>query len=143
MTNQTLPVKSGDNGTETKLADVLPHFVREQGPTFRDPNGLNQHQKGAKLDAGKDRTALVLKAFAPALQEVVQVGTFGAKKYSPNGWLAVPDGLNRYEDAFWRHLLADAQGEVVDPETGLDHLAHAAWNILAIISLKKGTKSCS
>jgi hypothetical protein len=33
----------------------------------------------------------------------------------------------------WRHLLSDG----IDEESGLDHLYHAAWNILAVITLMK------
>lgn len=101
-----------------------------------DPNGLAAHEAGAKLDAGKRRPQLVLGAFAKALGKVVDVGTYGAVKYSPNGWLSVPDGIDRYGEALYRHLLADLEGEVLDPESNLEHLAHAAWNILAVIELK-------
>lgn len=92
---------------------------------------MNQHEPGAKLDAGKNRLGLVLGGFASALQEVGKVGTFGAGKYTDNGWQSVPDALERYTDAMYRHLLAEAAGERNDPETGLPHAAHAAWNALA------------
>jgi hypothetical protein len=98
-----------------------------------DPQGKNQHQPGAKLDAGKPRPWLVLGEFRNALKEVVAVGTYGADKYSDNGWLEVPSGQQRYMDAAFRHLLA---GEVRDPESDLPHLAMAAWNILAVLELR-------
>lgn len=101
-----------------------------------DPHGIQQHQPGAKLDAGKNRLGLVIGGFAAALQQVGQVGTFGAQKYSPNGWLQVPDGAQRYTDALYRHLLAHQQGEATDADSGLPHLAHAAWNALAILELQ-------
>lgn len=100
-----------------------------------DPNGLGQHEPGAKLDAGKNRAGLVLNGFARALLEVSEVGTFGADKYTPQGWMQVPDGVERYTDAMYRHLLAEAAGERDDPETGLYHAAHAAWNALARLDL--------
>jgi hypothetical protein len=34
-----------------------------------------------------------------------------------------------------RHLLAQAAGEINDPESGLPHAAHAAWNALAVLEL--------
>lgn len=100
-----------------------------------DPNGLDAHAPGAKLDAGKIRAGLMLDGFARALAGVSAVTTYGAKKYTPNGWLAVPDGEARYRDALVRHLLSSASEEV-DPESGIDHLAHAAWNCLALLELR-------
>ena len=101
----------------------------------KDPNGIDAHTPGAKLDAGKQRPALVLGAFSRALSAVADVGTYGATKYSPDGWLSVPDGINRYSDADMRHWLKQQAGEIVDPETGLLHAAHRAWNALAVLEL--------
>lgn len=100
-----------------------------------DPNGIPQHAPGAKLDAGKTRLWLVFSGFANALEEVGKVGTFGAKKYSDDGWRSVPDGTARYSDALLRHLLKEATGEVLDTDSGLLHAAHAAWNALARLEL--------
>lgn len=93
------------------------------------------HVPGAKLDDGKVRMGLVLSGFARALTEVSKVGTFGARKYSDNGWKSVPNGAARYTDALYRHLLAEATGETHDRESGLYHAAHAAWNALARLEL--------
>ncbi len=101
----------------------------------KDPSGKNPHSPGAKLDAGKLRVNLVLGDFAHALEAVVEVGTFGANKYSPSGWLSVEDAEERYADAAGRHWLKMAQGEEIDPDSGLPHLAHYAWNILAGLEL--------
>ena len=94
---------------------------------------VNQHEPGAKLDTGKPRFGLVLSGFAKALTEVVRVGTFGADKYTDNGWQSVPNAKARYTDALYRHLNAHHQGEQHDPESKLLHLAHVAWNALAIL----------
>jgi hypothetical protein len=100
-----------------------------------DPSGKQAHEPGAKLDAGKTRLGLVLGGFALALEQVGAVGTFGAKKYTPNGWVSVPNGIERYTDAMYRHMLKEAQGELIDPDTELFHAAHAAWNALARLDL--------
>ena len=97
----------------------------------KDPTGKDPHEPGAKLDEGKLMADLVLGDFAPALVEVIKVGTFGAKKYSAHGWLQVQNGLDRYSDAMLRHYLAEKQGERLDPQTSLLHSAHLAWNALA------------
>ena len=103
--------------------------------TDNDPNGKSQHEAGAKLDAGKNRLGLVLCGFARALQEVGEVGTFGAKKYTDDGWMDVLDGGRRYTDAMLRHLMRESVGEEYDPETGILHAAHTAWNSLARLDL--------
>ena len=93
-------------------------------------------QGGVKHDQGKPMTGLMLRDFARALEAVATVTTFGAQKYSPSGWLAVPEAERRYTDALCRHLLADLRGEAADSESGLPHLAHAAWNVLALLELR-------
>jgi hypothetical protein len=100
-----------------------------------DPTGKDPHTPGAKLDAGKNRLGLVFTGFAYALEEVGRVGTYGSEKYSDNGWAVVPNGLSRYTDAMYRHLLAEVVGDGVDPESQLLHAAHAAWNALARLEI--------
>lgn len=97
----------------------------------KDPDGIGQHEAGAKLDEGKPRPYLVLGGFAKALFEVVKVGTAGAIKYSDNGWKEVKDGEGRYSEARDRHRLYEMMGEDYDPDSGLLHAAHEAWNCLA------------
>jgi len=99
----------------------------------RDPNGIGQHDPGAKLDHGKIQADL-LEDFSLALAAVAEVCTYGAKKYSRGGWQHVPDGINRYNAAAWRHRL-NRRHEEVDKESGLMHDAHEAWNVLARLEL--------
>jgi len=99
-----------------------------------DPNGLNQHEPGAKLDAGKPDASLLLM-FGQALTAVSQVGTFGAVKYTRGGWQDVPDGQQRYTAALLRHVFEEHYGPI-DPDSGLLHSAHAAWNALARLELE-------
>lgn len=91
--------------------------------------------EGVKHDQGKVKGQL-LGDFSRALVGVAEVGTFGAAKYTRGGWQTVPDAKQRYYDALWRHLLL-ANQEAQDEESGLTHLEHAAWNILALIELNK------
>lgn len=99
-----------------------------------DPSGLPLSAPGAKADAGKVLGGLLLD-FAHALEIVAEVGTHGAGKYSRGGWLKVQDAQQRYLDAAMRHLLKLGKGEQNDKDSGLPHLGHAAWNLLAIIEL--------
>lgn len=102
----------------------------------KDPSGRDAHSPGAKLDEGKVRPALVLGGFARALWAVSAVGSFGAVKYTENGWVEVPNGQARYDDAGMRHWLKDKMGEKVDQDSKLAHLAHEAWNALAVLDLE-------
>lgn len=95
-----------------------------------DPFGKNQHESGAKMDYGKLQPSLIITDMAPALNAVIEVGTYGAMKYTPQGWLHVPDGEKRYTDAMLRHLLQETT-EDYDTESGLLHASHLAWNALA------------
>lgn len=99
----------------------------------KDPNGIGQHESGAKLDSGKVKSG-ILSDFSLALTEVAKVGTYGAEKYSRRGWELVPNGIERYNDAKWRHLLTQKHHKL-DDDTGLLHLAQEAWNTLAELEL--------
>jgi hypothetical protein len=98
-----------------------------------DPNGIPQHAPGAKLDSGKPMGGLLVD-FGRALLAVAEVGTYGAYKYTRGGWQHVPDGINRYTDALFRHLLLE-QRELYDQESELLHAAHSAWNALSRLEL--------
>jgi hypothetical protein len=104
-----------------------------------DPKGKSQHDSGAKLDCGKIRAGLVVGSFGKALMRVSKVGTDGARKYSDRGYLEVEDGVGRYTDALYRHLLA-IETEELDLDSGLPHIDHVAWNALAVIELTERRK---
>lgn len=93
--------------------------------------------KGAiKYDAGKAPVYRgAISYFPRAISAVAAVSAFGASKYAWKGWEGVPDGVNRYSDAMVRHLTYEGTGEVLDPDSGLLHAAHAAWNALARLEL--------
>jgi hypothetical protein len=89
-----------------------------------------------KYDAGKPPVFRGTIAYFPrAIQAVAAISAFGATKYAWAGWRHVPDGLNRYSDAMVRHMLAEAEGQVVDNDSGLLHASHCAWNALARLEL--------
>ena len=107
----------------------------EKSTTEQDPNGIDQHDSGAKLDAGKPMDGRLLGMFGNALLSVSEVGTFGANKYTEGGWQHVDDGFKRYDDAGMRHFLKRGMGEEFDADSELPHLAHEAWNALAKLEL--------
>ena len=93
------------------------------------------HAMGVKDDSNKPRLDLVLGDFATALWGVGLVGTYGANKYTDRGWHEVDNGIERYSNALLRHYLNFKSGETDDKESNLPHLAHLAWNALAILQL--------
>lgn len=89
-----------------------------------------------KLDGGKAPVFRgAIDYFPRAISAVAEVSAFGASKYAWKGWEGVSDGYNRYSDAMVRHLTYEGTGEVLDPDSGLLHAAHAAWNALARLEL--------
>jgi len=71
-----------------------------------------------------------------ATREIVRVLTFGARKYAPENWRKVPESRSRYFAALHRHLDAWWSGEVLDPESGAHHLAHAGCCLLFLLTFE-------
>lgn len=84
-------------------------------------------QIDGKDDKGKPNWALLP---AEEVQDVVKVLTFGAEKYSAEGWKSVQNLQDRYFAATMRHLVAHRTGEEIDSETNLPHLSHAICCLL-------------
>ena len=78
--------------------------------------------EGRKYDGEKPQLYLLPPK---SISEVGKVLTFGAKKYDAHNWRKVEDLQNRYSSAALRHIFAHIDGEELDEETGLSHLAHA------------------
>jgi hypothetical protein len=87
---------------------------------------------GTKHDNGKPRMDLLP---FEAIEEVAKVLGLGAEKYSPWNWYKGFD-YGRLLGASLRHISAFQQGQDKDPETGQSHLAHAACNLLFLITLQ-------
>ena len=88
-----------------------------------------------KHDAGKARWDLLPM---DALGEVAQIVTYGASVYGDRRWESGM-GFGRLLAAALRHIAAWSMGEDRDAESGLLHLAHAACNLLFLVSyLKRG-----
>jgi len=108
----------------------------------RDPDGVDQHELGAKLDSGKIPVMRgAIRQFPRALEAVAELSAIGAAKYTWEGWRCVRDGEQRYSDARGRHELAYAKGELRDPDTHVLHLTAVAWNALAELELFLSSES--
>lgn len=66
------------------------------------------------------------------IQLMGQVHSNGASKYGRFNWREHQVSSTVYYDAALRHLMAWFDGETIDPESGISHLAHvmACCNIL-------------
>jgi len=105
---------------------VAKQFIRDVTP--------QASQEGMKFDDGKARLDLLPPR---ALLAVGQVLSHGAKKYAPDNWKKVPNGKARYIAASLRHIFAYMGGEMLDPESGEPHLAHAITCLLFALELEK------
>lgn len=93
-----------------------------------------------KADGEKPRMDLVP---VYPIQQLGQVLTYGANKYSERNWEAGMDWGRPYAAA-QRHLMSWWSGEDLDPESGISHLSHALCNIaflLEFVDKQKGTDS--
>ena len=70
-----------------------------------------------------------------ALEQMAQVFTFGARKYAAYNY-RYGFAHSRLFNAAMRHLWAYWRGETYDPESGLNHLAHAACCVLMLLQSK-------
>lgn len=82
--------------------------------------------EGTKNDGEKIRLDFLSPDFLYGTAEVL---TFGAKKYEPYNW-AKGILFSRLYRAALGHLLDWFKGEDLDPETGINHLFHAACCIM-------------
>jgi len=89
---------------------------------------------GQKHDTEKPRWDLLP---LPAVSDIVDVLTFGAKKYGDHNWKHVSNAEDRYFAALMRHLVAYRRGIALDEESKLSHLAHAGCCLLFLSTLQK------
>lgn len=89
----------------------------------------DEMEGGTKHDEGKPRLDLLPSG---PLVEIARVLEFGSHKYGDNQWR---NGFawSRLYGAALRHLLAHKDGESLDPESHISHLAHAACNLLFLL----------
>ena len=74
---------------------------------------------------------ILLSVLRGPLGEVSKVLQFGNKKYHDIwNFQHIDDGEDRMLSAAVRHLMAHKDGEVLDPESGIWHLAHAACDVM-------------
>ena len=88
---------------------------------------MTNTSEGIKYDSEKPKMNLLPPK---AIVEISKVLTFGAAKYDAENWRKLDDQQNRYTAGALRHIFAHMDGEQLDPETNLSHLAHALCCLL-------------
>lgn len=90
---------------------------------------------GVKYDAGKAPLHLLNH---DALLETAKVFGFGAEKYAKHNWRkGIP--LTRILDGVMRHCLELQKGNDVDPESELQHAAHAIAGLMMFMGINKNS----
>lgn len=91
-------------------------------------------ETGKKYDKGKPMVGTILRIFPRALSVVGAIIEYGTHKYpDANNWSKNKNIPERYMDSAIRHLLKHFMGDKFDEESGLPHLGHALWNIIAVL----------
>lgn len=89
--------------------------------------------EAARFDEGKNRFDLMPPW---PLEQVAQVYTYGTRKYDDdNWWKGMP--WKKVIGPMLRHIWKWLRGEKLDDESGLHHLAHAAWQCLALMEYER------
>ena len=89
---------------------------------------ITDRQVFIKNDRDKPRMELLDPDFMIGVANVL---TFGAEKYDAYNWQkADTEGIERIKGAMLRHQMAYMNGEITDPETGLNHMYHISCNAM-------------
>lgn len=108
-----------------------------EGPAMTVTRALAEAQErglNPKDLVGAVKTPLGLLPWT-ALVQVAGVFKVGADKYGAYNWRTPGQPVQHvtYVEAAFRHLAAYMDGQTIDPETGCNHLAHAACGLLILL----------
>jgi Domain of unknown function (DUF5664) len=95
------------------------------------------NKKALHYDDGKLQLQWLMSM--SGIDDVARVGAYGAKKYGQSNWRGGSEWM-RYFGSVVRHVSSCIRGELVDSESGLPHLAHAAYNCLILLTWMKEGK---
>lgn len=131
-----------DQGRKYRLPDVdyTPSELRTSPMASAGGNGIVQCSKGERIvtdpktggQKGVKEERFDLIPF-DALAEVARVYGMGAEKYAPDNWLK-GYSWRLSLGALLRHVWRFSIGEDRDEQSGLLHLAHAAWHCLTLLT---------
>lgn len=88
--------------------------------------------KKAGIKYDKEKLRWDLLPLGP-IRIVIRVLMHGSRKYADDNWKKVSNARDRYYNAAMRHLTAHRDGEFVDKESGLPHLAHCICCLIFLL----------
>ena len=115
------------------VKEAMLEVMEQHAETLEKLAQAEQREKGAKFDEGKEPLDLLPY---DALVEVAKVLAFGEQKYETANWTKGIE-QRRLISAALRHLYKFNNGEDHDTESGINHLAHSACNLLFAIWMYK------
>lgn len=127
----------GWTGPEDDLAKILIDTYKKSSLPAPAPSSDGTIQAGfaPKFDAHKVRVDL-LPVYP--MTAIAQVFTFGAQKYFADSYRQGETvAWSRTYGSILRHLFAFWEGEDLDPESGMPHLAHAATQLMILMEHTK------
>lgn len=112
--------------------------VTASGDGMIEPVRCSCHEEARKASTGKCKGYHLLPW--DALEELARVYEYGAKKYAPNSWRDVPNAIEEYTNAMFRHIRAVSEGRVWDEEAAalgfkIRHQSMVLWNAAAVTAL--------
>lgn len=112
------------------------HLVSQVAAAFDVPETLVNPKATAATRDQKPPLHLLEHA---ADVEIARALATGAKKYGERNYQTIPISASVYAGAIRRHVGAWLDGEDVDPESGINHLAHVGANVHVLLdALKRG-----
>ena len=126
-------------GSNTRVDNKRISYKRVEQCKTKDMEQKNENTEVKKNDRLDDKLRWELLPLED-IEDIVKVYTEGAKKYGPDRWQDLPDGIRRYKAALLRHLVEFDKGNEIDEETGCRHLAQVAWNAIAMLHISKQQK---
>ncbi|MHC4300565.1 MAG: dATP/dGTP diphosphohydrolase domain-containing protein [Planctomycetota bacterium] len=88
-----------------------------------------------RFNSDKPMMAYFMRSFPRMAEAIARVKEMGAIKYNDGNWRLGNKPDDEYWNSMFRHLNYIFNGEDYDEDTGCLHLAHAVWNMCALLEL--------
>lgn len=92
-------------------------------------------KEALRYNEGKPKMSYFMRSFPKMMEAIARVKEFGANKYDDGNWRLGNKPDEEYYDSLFRHLDYHFKGELYDSDSGCLHLAHAVWNLCALLEL--------
>jgi hypothetical protein len=92
-------------------------------------------KEALRFNSDKPMMSYFMRSFPRMAEAIARVKEMGAIKYNDGNWRLGNKPDDEYWNSMFRHLNYIFSGEDYDPDTGCLHLAHAVWNMCALLEL--------